>query len=295
VLSLYPRLSNDLRGRAQTLLCGRPGPALALLQAVDAGKISPREVPLDQLRRITEFKSAPHDRLVEKHWGRIGPATAGEKQTQIRHIATVLRQGVGDPVNGRLLFQKHCGTCHPLFGEGTKIGPDLTGADRKNLDWLLTNIVDPSALIRAEYAASVVVLTDGRSLIGLIAEATPQAITLVDARNERTVLAREKIEEIQTSRVSLMPEKILDPLKNQELRDLFSYLQGDAPAGAVPKKGPGSGRAEARTRLMAHDGHLFFTANQLHRQAGFHRGQDLRQKPYGLFRTPIDAGPVLLR
>lgn len=43
------------------------------------------------------------------------------------------------------------------------------------------------------------------------------------------------------------------------------------------------------------DGYLYVTANQLHRQAKYQGGKDLRQKPYHLFRVPIDAGPVRLR
>lgn len=49
------------------------------------------------------------------------------------------------------------------------------------------------------------------------------------------------------------------------------------------------------TMSVATDGYLYVTANQLHRQARYHGGWDLRQKPYALFRTPIDAKPVLLR
>lgn len=49
------------------------------------------------------------------------------------------------------------------------------------------------------------------------------------------------------------------------------------------------------TLSVAADGYLYFTANQLHRQAQFHEGQDLRQKPYTLFRLRIDAGPILLK
>lgn len=49
------------------------------------------------------------------------------------------------------------------------------------------------------------------------------------------------------------------------------------------------------TLSVAADGYLYVTANQLHRQARFHRGQDLRRKPYVLFRVRIDADPVFLR
>lgn len=49
------------------------------------------------------------------------------------------------------------------------------------------------------------------------------------------------------------------------------------------------------TMSVATDGYLYVTANQLHRQPDYHRGHDLRVKPYSLFRMPIDAGPVLLK
>ena len=49
------------------------------------------------------------------------------------------------------------------------------------------------------------------------------------------------------------------------------------------------------TLSLATDGYLYVTANQLHRQARFHKGKDLRRKPYSLFRIRIDAQPVLLR
>lgn len=49
------------------------------------------------------------------------------------------------------------------------------------------------------------------------------------------------------------------------------------------------------TLSVAVDGCLYVTANQLHRQARYHQGRDLREKPYTLFRMRIDAQPVLLR
>jgi putative membrane-bound dehydrogenase-like protein len=230
VLALYPRLSSSIRDRARTLLASRPASALALLQAVDGGRIAPRDVPLDQLRRLAAHKDERIRKLVEKQWGTIAPATAGEKISRIRSIALILsRGGRGDAKNGHVLFQKNCATCHTLFGEGNKVGPDLTGADRKNRDYLIAQIVDPGSVIRAEYQAFNVETKDGRSLFGLVVESTPGAVTLLDSKNERTVVARTKIDQMTPSPVSLMPEKILDPLSDPELCDLFAYLQGDGP------------------------------------------------------------------
>jgi putative membrane-bound dehydrogenase-like protein len=242
VLALYPRFSPSLRGTARTLLCSRPASALAFLQAADTGAVNVKDIPLDDVHRLAQYKDPRLTRLLEMHWGKVGPATAGEKLTRIRYVGTIIQTGKGDRARGHLLFQKTCATCHTLFGEGNKIGPDLTGADRKNRDWLLTNIVDPSAMIRPEYVSQVVVTNDGRSLTGLVVESTPQAITLVDSKNERTVLARDKIEEMTPSPVSIMPEKILDPFDDQQLRDLFSYLQGDGPVASAGRGSPSAGR-----------------------------------------------------
>jgi putative membrane-bound dehydrogenase-like protein len=244
VLDLYPRLPGSLRGRAQSLLCSRPASALALLKVVDAGRIAPKEVGLDLLRQVTRFRNEPINQLVRKHWGKVDPATPGEQQTSIRNITRALATGKGDRANGKLLFVKNCATCHTLFGEGNKIGPDLTGADRKNRAWLVANVVDPSAVIRLEYLAYNVETTDGRNLTGLVVESSPKSVTLVDAKNERTVIARDKIETMTASPVSLMPEKLLDPFSEQELRDLFSYLQGDGPV-QVPKSPAKKGKKGA--------------------------------------------------
>ena len=136
----------------------------------------------------------------------------------------MLGTGTGDLTSGKQLFQSKCATCHTLFGEGAKIGPELTGTDRRDQDFLVTSIVDPSAVIRNEYVAYVVATNNGRVLNGLVAEATPKTVTLVDAKNERTTLARQDIEEMKPSPQSLMPEKLLDDLDDQEIRDLFAYL-----------------------------------------------------------------------
>ncbi len=229
VLDAYPKLSAALRGKAQALLCGRPASALAFLEAVDAGKISPKEVPLEPLRRVAGYKDERLTKLIEKHWGKVGPLPPGEKVARINAIKHALTQRPGDLANGKLLFTKTCAVCHTLFGEGNKIGPELTGADRKNRDFLLTSVVDPSAYIRPEFVAYVVNMKDGRALTGLVAESSPKAITLLNEKNERTVIARDKIDDMAASAVSLMPEKILDPLSEQEIRDLFAYLQSDGP------------------------------------------------------------------
>jgi putative heme-binding domain-containing protein len=120
-----------------------------------------------------------------------------------------------------------------LFGEGGKIGPDLTVANRKDKDFLLTSIVDPSAVIRKEFLNYIVKTKDGRTIIGSVAEETAAGLTLANVSNERTTVARDAIASMEDSGISLMPEGLLHALTPQELRDLFSYIQGESP---TPKK-----------------------------------------------------------
>lgn len=238
VLALYPKMPGELRNRAQTLLLSRPAPARAFLEQVDEGKIAPKEVPLEQLRRLLLHKDDEINRLVEKHWGKIGQEPPGEKKSRIASVLHILAGGKGDPVRGKELYTKACATCHTLFGEGGKIGPELTGHDRKNRSMLVMDIVDPSAIVRKEFVAFNVTTKNGRVLNGLLAEATPKTVTLLDAKNERTVVTRDAIEEMSASPISLMPEKLLDEFDDQQTRDLFSYLQGDGPSEKLKSQIP---------------------------------------------------------
>jgi putative membrane-bound dehydrogenase-like protein len=237
ILELYPKLPVDIKGRAQQFLCSRPGSALAFLKEVDAGRLDKKQVPLDNLQRLVAFKNSEIDKLVEKHWGKVGAQTSGEKQSRMTSIKHILRQGKGDPAKGKELFVKNCANCHTLFNEGNKVGPELTGLDRKNLDFLVVSIVDPSAFIRPEFVAYNVVKKDGQVLTGLLAEDSPKTVTLLDAQNQRTVIAKDKVEEMTASAQSLMPEKLLDPFDDQQIRDFFAYLQSE-PATKNPSPPP---------------------------------------------------------
>jgi putative heme-binding domain-containing protein len=105
------------------------------------------------------------------------------------------------------------------------VGPDLTHANRGDRQFLLVSLVDPSAVVRKEFQSVIVSTTDGRVLSGLLADQNPQSVSVVGPKNERTVVRRDLIDQIQDSPVSLMPENLYRELTPQNLRDLFAYLQ----------------------------------------------------------------------
>jgi putative heme-binding domain-containing protein len=194
ILGHYPKLTPKVRSRAIDVLLGRKAWALALLQAVDAGKVPAKDVAVEQLRVVPAYADKHLTALVRKHWGDITSGTPEEKLAEMRRLNNDLNAGKGNPAAGKLLYKKHCAVCHQLFGEGEKVGPDLTSANRKDRDFLLASIVDPSAVIRREYMCHLIHTTDGRLLTGLIVEQTPGKLTMVNAKGERISLAPAQVE-----------------------------------------------------------------------------------------------------
>jgi len=239
IVQNWQALQGPRRQRAVSLLTSRQESSKDLLQAVDAGTVKAADLAVPDLQRIAAFDQPELTALLQKHWGKVGAATPGEKRAQIASIRNILNNGKGDRARGKAIFTKTCAVCHTLWNEGNTIGPELTAADRKNLDLLAMNIVDPSAMIRPEYAAHQILTGDGQVLSGLLVEQSASAVTLLDANNVRTVLARDRIQALKPSALSLMPEKLLDPLSDPEIRDFFAYLQGDGPvAVAAQEKTP---------------------------------------------------------
>ncbi len=229
LLKNYAALSETLRREARALFFARPASTLVFLSAVDAGSVAGKEVTVDQLQQAALHQLPEVDRLIAKHWGRIAPASPGEKLAEVRRLNNDLNAGLGDPANGHKLFLKHCGVCHRLFNEGQTLGPDLTAANRSDRAYLLEHIIDPTLLVRKEHMNYTVQLSDGRVLVGIMVDQTPASITLANEKNMRTEVGTDEIEVIEPHARSLMPERLLEKLTPQELRDLFSYLQLQQP------------------------------------------------------------------
>ena len=223
----YPKMPPPLQDKVRDVLVSRPEWSRAMLAAVEKTALPAKDFTPDQIRRIVLHQDSQLTARAEKLWGQIRPATSVEKRGRINAIAGLLAKGKGDAVQGKSLVTRNCLSCHHLFGEGEKIGSDLTGVDRKNLDVLLQNVVDPSAIIREGYQQYVVATTDGRVLSGLLVENSGGKVTILDAKGVRTPLKESEVETIKRADTSLMPEGILDPLSDQELRDLFAYLRSE--------------------------------------------------------------------
>ncbi len=232
LLPSWPNRSLEWRAANVTTLSSRPAWAKELLQAIEKHEIARDEISPFQARQICSLGDAALAQQLAMVWGELHE-TPEAKLQEIAKWQSLLKPDViaqADASKGRLLFSGLCAVCHKLYGEGAAIAPDLTGSDRHNLAYLLGNIVDPNAVVPADYRVSILKLKDGRVLTGVIPEQTDKLVT-VQTPAERITVPRTEIAEQQQMSQSLMPEGLLQALGEDNVKHLFAYLMGN---GQVP-------------------------------------------------------------
>lgn len=229
VLAQLPTYPLEVRTSALGLLASRSTSALALLKAVDAGRLEKSVVPADIVRRLKGDASGDLATLIGKLWPGIRQATSAELEKEISRLSEVVNLTTGSPYAGKKLFMETCGVCHRLFGKGGEIGPDLTVYKRDDLGNLLLNIVNPNAEIREGYESFRVETKDGRMIAGFLADKDSQTVVLRTPEGQTVPLPRTEIDSMEAAGGSLMPEGLLTNLGDQQVRDLFAYLRSTQP------------------------------------------------------------------
>jgi putative heme-binding domain-containing protein len=229
LIRAYPSLGPAERRDVLSTLTSRKPACRTLLAAVDAGKLPRADLTADIVRQIRNLKDSELDAQLGRVWGTIRETASDRARLigQAKAMLTGKHRETPDLSLGRATFAKVCQQCHMLFGAGGQVGPDLTGSNRADLDYLLSNMLDPSALIGKDYQAQVVATIDGRVLTGIIRAEDKDSITLVTA-NETITIPKNEIEQRRTSEQSMMPEDLLKPLSEFEFRSLVSYLASPA-------------------------------------------------------------------
>lgn len=215
------------KAAAVNTLASRAMYARALVQALEEKRLAPSQISPFQARQLMALGDSELSDRLRVLWGD-ARQTTDEKRKLIHDLRVTLTPKIaGSSVqNGKTLYGRSCASCHVLFGQGTKIGPDLTGSDRKNLEYLLENIIDPSAIVAAEFRVSSFIMADGRVLNGIILEQSESTIT-IDTPDGKQVIDRQDVDEISASDKSLMPDGTLQALSASELCDLLAYLMSN--------------------------------------------------------------------
>ncbi|HVY69027.1 MAG TPA: c-type cytochrome, partial [Verrucomicrobiae bacterium] len=228
----YGQLYHYERSPAMSALVSRPAWAAKVLDAVADKRLARTDITAFHARQIHSYNDPKLDARLREVWGEVRD-TGGDKLAQIAKWKERLSPATlakADRAKGHATFVTICGTCHLLYGEGKAIGPDLTGSGRDNIDYLLQNIVDPSAVVPAEYRFSTLEMKDGRALTGIVKSRTDKIVSL-QTINESVNLDTGDIRETKQSQLSLMPEGLLDAMDEAQARDLIAFLMSrDPPA-----------------------------------------------------------------
>ncbi|MEW6307224.1 MAG: c-type cytochrome, partial [Verrucomicrobiota bacterium] len=207
----------------------------AVASLSDAEKVALKDVLAKQ-----PVKKSPLEALAEALAGR-----TLVKEWKLEEIAPVAERGLKGRSfeNGRKMFgAAGCFACHRFANEGGMNGPDLSGAGgRYSPRDLLDQIINPSKEINEQFVPVVLTTEDGEQVTGVIVNLngdTVQVNTDLSDPNQRVGVDRKKVKSIEHSKVSPMPEGLLNMLNQDEILDLLAYVLsgGDAKNSMFTKR-----------------------------------------------------------
>jgi len=225
IISVYSKLSVEEKRDALGTLSSRPAWAKSFVWLLDGQQVPRADVSVTLVRQLRSFKDAGLDNALDRHFGKMSGSGA-DKQPEIAKIKEWLTPDfvkAGNASHGREVFSRTCALCHKLFDAGMEIGPELTGANRTDIDYLLQNIVDPNALIGADYQLNTIELKDGRVLIGMVRGEDANTLT-VRTMTETVTVPGPEVKTKTVSPMSMMPEGLLSVMSKEDARDLFRYF-----------------------------------------------------------------------
>ena len=183
ILKHYADYTDAEKADAVATLASRPAYAMALLDAMGRGEVPTRDLSAFTARQLLGLNDKNLSEKLTKVWGVIRPPS-GDKTKLLAHYLSLTPPDAlkkADRSHGRALFARTCAKCHTLFDDGGKIGPDLTGSQRINPEYVLTKVLDPNAVVAKDYQMTVFTLNDGRVVNGIVKEETRQGRDGADA------------------------------------------------------------------------------------------------------------------
>lgn len=223
IVGQLPVLTPSVRPIAFRVLLSRADWTKALIEGLETGKLQASELSLEQKQGLAAHPDKSIASRAQPLLAKGGGLPNPDRQKVIDELRPVIEKQ-GDAVAGKVVFKKTCTKCHTHSGEGTKIGPDLTGMAVHPKHELLIHIIDPSRSVEGNFRIYTVVTDDGKVLSGLLASESKTAIEVIDVEAKRHTVLRENIDELIASTKSLMPEGFEKTHTQQELVDLMEFL-----------------------------------------------------------------------
>jgi putative membrane-bound dehydrogenase-like protein len=222
-LAHWKSLTPRPRTAAVALLLRRPEWTHQLLQALEDGNVSIPELDVDQKQRLLEH---PNEEVRKRAAEILATATGHSEEARSEEIESLLARSdeSGVPNRGAVVFAENCAKCHTFEGTGGRLGPDLSGIGENERRALLAEILDPNRSVEGTYRQWIATTYDGETFAGRLMAETRSTVELLSADDETTTLARDEIEDLWMSALSIMPEGF-EKLRAEDLFSLLDYLR----------------------------------------------------------------------
>ena len=226
LLARYTAFTADEKAEAIRSMSSRARYGRMLTDALGEGAIPRRDVPphvARQLRRLVGTRFADV-------WGPVDQVSTEERAyARYRGLLNETAMKTANPLNGQTVFNRTCGPCHQMYGQGGTIGPDLTGSNRANLEYLLSNVLNPNGEVQDDYKMVLVTTRDGRTFSGNVIAENDRQITLRVVGRDNAIISKSDIQSREVTAVSMMPPGLLDSLSDREAIDLVAFLRTAEP------------------------------------------------------------------
>ena len=193
----------------------------ALLQAITDHHVKTSELSTEQWQSLLGHPDLP----VRERAASLRGKVSADREAVIAAVRETVEAG-GDFERGRVVFKKTCSVCHKLGDDGHAVGPDLVSVANKSPADLLVAILDPNREAQPKYVGYTLETTQGQVFTGILASESTTSVTLRRSEAKEDIIARELIESLASSGISLMPVGVEKDLTPQNLADVVAYIRG---------------------------------------------------------------------
>jgi len=223
ILELWKDLSPRSRDEVLTFLLKGGSKTGLFLSSIENGKIAIGDLPANRIKSLRELKDA---KLRARAVKLLGPKpSTNKKLTRTKVIESYLPslKMRGVRARGEIIYSQRCASCHRGSKQGFALGPDLVTMKAHGAEKLLTNLIDPSREIAADFVAYEV-RTGKETLLGLLANETTSHLTIRFPFGKSVTLERKEVRGMKSHGMSIMPAGLEEGLDHQSMADLLAFL-----------------------------------------------------------------------
>jgi len=192
----------------------------AIARAIESRKVAVEFLPIEVKRLLAESRDAKIREAMAKHL----TASQSPPPSELYQAYAKQLDGPIDLPQGKMVFQRVCASCHEPEAGRERVGPDLLTVTDQPREQILLSVLDPNREVNPKYARVQVVTLSGQVVSGVVNAESEEAVTVVDSQGKAFIIARDDIDELQTSTKSLMPEELNKEITAEQMRHLIAYV-----------------------------------------------------------------------